>query len=331
MSENSRPLVLVTHKLPEGWLDLLEGNCDLIVGPENATELSPQLEERLANGEGLFTLLTVNVDASLLSRAPRLRVISNMAVGVDNIDLEACTRRGIPVGNTPGVLTAGTADLAMALLLAIARRLPEASQDARDGRWTTWSPTGWLGSDLHSATIGLVGFGKIGQAVAERARGFGLKILYTETGPNEEAEQRLGATYTNLRELLRQSDFISLHVPLTPETRNMIGESALKEMKPNAILVNTSRGPVIDTDALTRALTEGWIRAAALDVTDPEPLPPDHPLYRLQNCLIVPHIGSATRNTRRLMAERACLNLLSGLAGEPLPFCANPEVYAGRK
>lgn len=327
MTAANLPLVLVTHTLPEGWLDLLEGQCRLLLGPEDATDLSPQLRERLAEAEGLFTLLTVKVDQALLSEAPRLRVVSNMAVGVDNIDLEACTQRGIPVGNTPGVLTDGTADLAMALLLAIARRLPEASLDAKEGRWKTWSPTGWLGADLRGATLGIVGLGKIGQAVAERAGGFGLRLIYTETQPNPQAGQRLGAAFVTLPELLQQSDFVSLHVPLTEDTRRLIDEAALQLMKPTAILVNTSRGPVVDTAALLRALRAGWIRAAALDVTDPEPLPPDHPLYSLPNCLIVPHIGSATWNTRRRMAERACQNLLAGLAGERLPFCANPEVY----
>jgi lactate dehydrogenase-like 2-hydroxyacid dehydrogenase len=263
-------------------------------------------------------------------KAPHLRVVSNMAVGVDNIDLAACTRRGIPVGNTPGVLTDGTADLAMAILLAAARRLPEASQDARQGRWTTWSPTGWLGADLRGATLGLVGLGKIGQAVAERARGFGLRLVYAETEPNPEAEARLGAAFLPLPELLSQSDFVSLHVPLTVETRGLIDTRALKTMKPNAILVNTSRGPVVETGALVNALSAGWIAGAALDVTDPEPLPADHPLYSLPNCLVVPHIGSATWNTRRRMAERACENLLAGLEGKQLPHCANPEVYQSK-
>jgi phosphoglycerate dehydrogenase-like enzyme len=330
MPETALPLVLVTHTLPNGWLDLLDGRCQILTGPQDATYLSPVLRERLVDAEGLLTLLTVKVDPSLLSGAPRLRVVSNMAVGVDNIDLNACTSRGIPVGNTPGVLTDGTADLAMALLLAAARQLPTASLDAREGRWTTWSPTGWLGADLRDATLGIVGLGKIGQAVAERARGFGLKVIYSEREPNREAEAHLGATFVTFPELLRQSDFVSLHVPLTADTRGLIDESALALMKPGAFLVNTSRGPVVETNALTKALAEGWIGGAALDVTDPEPLPPDHPLYRLPNCLIVPHIGSATWNTRQRMAERACQNLLAGLAGERLPYCANPEVYANQ-
>lgn len=321
------PFVIVTHSLPEGWLTSLEERCQLLIGPKDDTSLSPDLKARLAEAEGLFSLLTIRVDSSLLDKAPRLQVVSNMAVGVDNIDLEACTLRSIPVGHTPGVLTNGTADLAMAILLAAARRLPESSKDAREGLWTTWSPTAWLGADLYGATLGIVGMGKIGSAVAARAKGFGVRLVYTDEHPKPEAEESLGASRLPLDELLHQSDFVSLHVPLTAETRSLIDEEALQAMKPTAILVNTSRGPVVDTQALFLALTEGWIKAAALDVTDPEPLPPDHPLYSLPNCFIVPHIGSATFNTRRGMAERACENLLAGLEGRRLPYCANPEVY----
>jgi glyoxylate reductase len=323
-------LVLITHTLPEGWLASLEGHCRMRIGPVDATLLASDLEAHLSEAEGLFTLLTIPVREALLDQAPRLRVVSNMAVGVDNIDVKACTRRGIPVGNTPGVLTEGTADLAIALLLSAARRLPQASQDAREGRWKTWSPAGWLGADLFGATLGMVGLGKIGRAVATRARGFGLRLVYHDPQPQPEAEQTLGATYLPFEELLKQSDFVSLHTPLTPATRGLIGERALRLMKPTAILINTSRGPVVETAALTRALSEGWIGGAALDVTDPEPLPPDHPLYRLPNCLISPHIGSATWNTRRSMAERACENLLAGLEGRRVPYCANPEVYEGK-
>ena len=321
------PLVIVTHALPEGWLDLLAGRCATLIGPETPPGFAPELRERLAEADGLFTLLTDRVDEALLAQAPRLRVVSNMAVGVDNVDLAACTRRGIPVGNTPGVLTDATADLTMALLLAAGRRLPEAAADARAGRWTTWSPTGWLGADLAGATLGIVGLGKIGRAVAQRARGFGLRLVYSEPSPRPEVEAELGATYLPLSDLLRQSDFVTLHVPLTPETRGLIGEAELRAMKPTAILINAARGPVVQTAALVRALSEGWIAGAALDVTDPEPLPADHPLYRLPNCLIVPHIGSATHGTRKRMAGMACENLLAGLEGRRLPNCVNGEVY----
>ncbi len=326
----NQPLVLITHALPTEWLASLEGRCRLLIGPaaeSGPPGLSTELAERLAEADGLLTLLIDRVDDSLLDRAPRLRVVSNMAVGVDNIDLADCTRRGIPVGNTPGVLTEGTADLTMALLLSAARRLPEASQDARQGRWITWSPTGWLGADLNGATLGIVGMGKIGCAVAGRARGFGLRLVYYDPKRRPDIEESLGAICLPLDELLAQSDFVTLHTPLLPETHRLIDEQALRRMKKTAILINAARGPIVDTEALVRALREGWIAAAALDVTDPEPLPPTHPLYQLPNCLVVPHIGSATQGTRRRMAELACANLLAGIAGLPLPHCANPEVY----
>ena len=327
--DRQRPFVLISHALPASWLTTLNGRCRMLIGPETKIEsgLSPELKARLPEASGLLTLLTVAVDGSLLELAPQLRVVSNMAVGVDNVDLAACTERGIPVGHTPGVLTEGTADLTMALLLATARRLSEASRDARQGRWTTWEPAGWLGADLAGATLGIVGMGKIGAAVAERARGFGLRLAYNSRSAKPEVERRLGAVHLPLDELLRQSDFVSLHVPLTAETRGLISEDALQLMKPTATLINVARGPVVDSTALCRALHEKWIAAAGLDVTDPEPLPATDPLYTLPNCLIVPHIGSATVNTRRRMAELACDNLLAGLAGQRLPHCANPAVY----
>jgi glyoxylate reductase len=324
------PLIIVTHNLPEGWLKLLEGHCQPVFGPPDATQLAPELEKLLPQADGLLTLLTIPVTATLLDKCPRLRVVSNMAVGVDNIDLAACTRRGIPVGNTPGVLTPGTADLAMALLLAIARRLGEAASDARQGRWKTWLPAGWLGADLDGATLGIIGFGKIGQAVARRAQGFGLRLLYSDPAEHPEPEAALGTQRVPLDQLLGESDFVSLHVPLTPATHGLIGREALRLMKPNAYLINTSRGPVVDSMALVEALQNGWIAGAALDVTDPEPLPASHPLYSLPNCLITPHIGSATTNTRRRMAELAAQNLLAGLSGRRLPHCANPQVYNDR-
>jgi lactate dehydrogenase-like 2-hydroxyacid dehydrogenase len=321
------PFVLITHNLPKDWLALLDGQVQALIGPQDSSGFSADLLERLPEAEGLFTLVVDRVDENILSRAACLRVVSNMAVGVDNVDVAACTRRGLPVGNTPGVLTEATADLAMALLLSAARRLPEASQDARQGRWSTWSPTGWLGFDLNGALLGIIGLGKIGQAVARRARGFGLRLVYTDTILRPKLEIELGARYLPLDDLLRQSDFVSVHVPLLPSTRHLIDERALRLMKPSAVLVNAARGPIVDTVALSEALKEGWIAAAALDVTDPEPLPASHPLFGLPNCLVVPHIGSATRGTRRAMAESACRNLLAGLAGVTLPYCVNPEVY----
>ena len=324
------PLVLLSHPLPPEWISSLQGRVRLLVGPAEPPGFAPHLLEQIGEAEGILCLLTDVVDETLLDAAPRLRVVSNMAVGFDNIDSAACTRRGIPVGNTPGVLTDATADLSMALLLSAARRLPKAAMDARDGFWRTWTPTGWLGADLHGATLGIVGMGKIGKAVAERAGGFGLSLIYTDSKQLPEVEAAHAAQYRSLDELLRESDFVSLHCPLTTRTRGLIDEAALQKMKRSAVLVNTARGPIVVSDSLVRALREGWIAAAALDVTDPEPLPTHHPLYDLPNCLVVPHIGSATHGTRRRMAEMACENLLAGLDGVRLPNHVNPQVYKGK-
>jgi lactate dehydrogenase-like 2-hydroxyacid dehydrogenase len=250
-----------------------------------------------------------------------------MAVGFDNIDTNACTLKKIPVGNTPGVLTDATADITMALLLSAARNLSKAAMDARDGFWRTWSPTGWLGADLRGATLGIVGMGKIGKAVAERAQGFGLNLIYSSRTQIPPPNLSFEAEYCSLDELLARSDFVSLHCPLTVQTRGLINESALKKMKRSAILVNTARGGIVENGALIQALRQSWIAGAALDVTDPEPLPPDHPLFDLPNCLIVPHIGSATHGTRKRMAEMACENLLAGLDGIRLPNLVNQDVY----
>jgi glyoxylate reductase len=249
-----------------------------------------------------------------------LRVVSNYAVGFDNIDVAACAARGVAVGNTPGVLTETTADLAWALLMAAARRLPEGDRYVRDGRWKTWGPLLLLGPDVYGATLGIVGFGRIGQALARRAQGFGMRILYHDVEElPPEVSGPFGATYRPLEGLLAESDFVSLHVNLSPVTRHLINRESLGWMKPSAVLVNTSRGPVIDQAALAEALRDGVIWAAALDVTDPEPISMDDPLVGLDNCLIVPHIASASRTTRGKMAAMAAANLLAGVRGEPLP------------
>jgi lactate dehydrogenase-like 2-hydroxyacid dehydrogenase len=321
------PLVILAHSLPLEWISLLQNRVQLLTGPADPPGFAPQLFEQIGEVEGIFCLLTDKIDQPLLDAAPRLRVVSNMAVGFDNVDVGACTRRGIPVGNTPGILTDATADLTMALLLSSARILPQASRDAREGLWRTWSPVGWLGADLRGATLGIVGMGKIGKAVTERSKGFGLRIIYTDDKRLPDVEENFGAQYRHLDDLLGESDFVSLHCPLTAQTRGLMDAEKLHKMKRTAILINTSRGPVVVTDALVRALEDGWIAGAGLDVTDPEPLPPDHPLYKLPNCLIAPHIGSATHGARRRMAEMACENLLAGLAGEKLPHCVNPKVY----
>ena len=250
-----------------------------------------------------------------------------MAVGVDNIDIAACTQRGIPVGNTPGVLTESTADLTMALILSIARNIPTASRDAYEGRWKTWTPAGWLGMELNGSVLGIMGMGKIGQAVAKRALDFGMKIIFTDT-----KERKIPNTkQVSLNSLLELSDIVSLHAPLSSETRGIMNRHTISLMKPTALLINAARGPLVDTDSLLEALQNDIISGAALDVTDPEPLPPSHPLYTFKNCLIVPHIGSATQHTRRRMAELACENLIAGLQQKPLPFCVNPEVYKNKQ
>jgi glyoxylate reductase len=308
--------VFVTRRLPGVALDRLVAEYEAEVWPESMPPPPEELRSRMSQLEGLLTMLTDIVDAELIGAAPRLRAISNYAVGVDNIDLEAATARSIPVGNTPGVLTESTADLALALMLGIARRLAEGDAYVRRGEWRTWDPSLLLGHDLHGGTVGIVGLGRIGRAVARRLEGFGCELLYTSRRDGVE-----------LPELLARSDFVTLHAPLTPETRGLIGYDALSRMKPTAYLINTARGPLVDTDALTRALHAGAIAGAALDVTDPEPLPGDHPLLDAPNLLALPHVGSATHATREHMAEMAVDNLLAGLAGERMPNCANPEVH----
>ena len=291
------------------------------VWPDELPPPRAALLRRVAGCDGILTLLTDRVDDELLDAAgPQLRVVSNYAVGHDNVDVAACARRGIAVGNTPGVLTETTADLAWALLMAAARRLPEADRYVRAGRWRTWGPLLLLGPDVHGATIGIVGFGRIGQAVARRAQGFGMEILYHDVHrPPDEITAPLGATWVSLEDLLARSDFVSLHVNLTDETRHLINAYTLAAMKPTAVLVNTSRGSVIDQFALADALRDGVIWAAGLDVTDPEPIPMDDPLVGLDNCLIVPHIASASRTTRGKMAAMAAANLVAGVRGETLP------------
>jgi glyoxylate reductase len=321
VADVQRPRVFVARVIPDEGLAAVSAVCEMDLWDGELPPPRSELLRRVAGCDGVMTLLTDRVDDEFLDAAgPQLKVVSNYAVGFDNIDLEACARRGIPVGNTPGVLTETTADLAWALLMAAARRLPEGDRYVRDGRWKTWGPLLLLGPDVHGATIGIVGFGRIGQAMARRAQGFGMEILYHDVNRLPEAvSSPLGATYVPLEDLLGRSDFVTLHVNLTPETRHLISDSTLALMKPTAVLVNTSRGPVVDQPALARALREGTIWAAGLDVTDPEPIPLEDPLMGLDNCLIVPHIASASRATRGRMAAMAAANLVAGVFGEPLP------------
>jgi glyoxylate reductase len=300
--------VFVTRRLPGDALERLAAEHDVEVWPEQLPPGRDELLSRAPELEGLLSLLTDSVDAELIGAAPRLRAISNYAVGVDNIDVEAAAARGIQVGNTPGVLTDTTADLAVALMLGISRRLVDGDAYVRRGEWRTWEPGLLLGHDLHGATVGIVGFGRIGQAVARRLEGFGCEILHTS---------RTGGL--PFEELLERSDFVSVHTPLTTETRGLIGDEALARMKPTAYLVNTARGPIVDSEALGRALRTGRIAGAALDVTDPEPLPAGDPLLEAPNLLVLPHLGSATYATRERMADMAVDNLLAGLAVERMP------------
>ncbi|WP_376792628.1 2-hydroxyacid dehydrogenase [Thermoflexus sp.] len=323
----AKPKVYITRRIPERAFEILREHAELKVWDSDLPVPREVLLQEVADVEGLLCLLTEKVNAELLDAAPRLKVVSNMAVGFDNIDVAECTRRGIPVGNTPGVLTEATADLTWTLLLAAARRIREGIDYVRGGHWVTWGPLLLLGQDVYGATLGIIGMGRIGTAVARRAKGFHMRILYHDVRRNEAAEAELGAVFVDLDTLLRESDFITIHTDLNPSTYRMINREAFAKMKPTAVLVNAARGPIVDTEALYEALREGRIFAAALDVTDPEPLPADHPLLQLPNCIVVPHIGSATVTTRNRMAELAALNVLAGLRGERLPHCVNPEVY----
>ena len=311
--------VFVTRHLTPHAEEKLNAFCRAEYWPEETPPSHDVMLEKTRTVDGLVCLLSDPIDAAVINQAQNLKVISQVAVGVDNIDMAAATARGIPVGHTPDLLTDATADLAFALLLAAARRLGEARDYAREGRWKTWGLTTLLGEDVHKATLGIIGLGRIGQAVARRARGFDMQVLYHSRTPYPEVESSLGINYASLDHLLSRSDFISLHVPLNAGTTGLIGSTAFAKMKPQAVLVNTARGGIVDTGALVTALKTGQIGYAALDVTDPEPLPPSHELYSLPNAFIVPHIGSATRTARNNIALLAVDNLIAGLRGEPLP------------
>ncbi len=327
-----RPKVFITRRIPAAGLNLISAACDVDVWPEPLPPTTDILHERVKDCEGLVTLLTDRIDATLLDAAPHLKVVSNFAVGFNNVDVAACTARGVAVGNTPGVLTDATADLAVTLLLAAARCLGESVADAKEGRWKTWSPLGWLGQELSGRTLGIVGMGRIGFATAKRLHhGWGMKVLYTARSDKPEAHQELGAQRVELDELLAASDFLSVHADLNPSTQGMFSTKQFSQMKPTAVFVNTSRGPLVDQIALAQTLRDRKIFAAGLDVTDPEPLPPDHELYQLPNCIIAPHIASATVATRDAMARLCAENLLAGVQGNPLPHMVNPEALAHRK
>jgi len=320
-----KPKVYVTRQVPSQGIDMLQRECEVEMWEGELPVPRHVLLNKVSDVEGLYCLLTERIDRELLEAATRLRVVSNMAVGYDNVDVAACTARGIPVGNTPGVLTDTTADFAFALLLAAARRIVEGVDYVRAGRWQTWGPMLLLGADVHGATLGIVGMGRVGQALADRARGFDMRVVCCDPTLTEARIE--GGTCVDLEVLLAESDFVALHVPLTETTYHLIGRRELRRMKPTAVLVNTARGGVVDPEALYAALQAGEIGYAALDVTEPEPLPADHPLLTLSNCIVVPHIASSSVATRTRMAVMAAENLLAGLRGEPLPHCVNPEVW----
>ena len=315
----AKPRVFVTRRIPAVELDLIAPHCDADVWADPLPPPAAVLRERVRDCEGLISLLTDRVDEELIAAAPKLRVVSNFAVGVNNVDLAAAARRGVRVGNTPGVLTEATADIAVTLLLAAARRLGESATDAKEGRWKTWDPLGWLGQDLVGRTLGIVGMGRIGLATAKRLHhGWGMRVLYTARSPKPDADRELKATHVDLDTLLQESDFVSVHTDLNAETKNLFGAAQFEKMKRTAVFVNTSRGPVVDQAALALALRNGTIFAAGLDVTDPEPLPPHNELFKLPNCVIAPHIASATVHTRNEMARICAENLIAGLTGKPM-------------
>jgi glyoxylate reductase len=301
--------VFVTRQLPGPALDRLRRLHDVDVWAEPRPPTYEELKARASQADGLITLPSDPVDAPLIANAPRLRAIANFAVGYDNVDVAAATERGIQVGNTPDVLTDATADLTFALLLAAARHLREAFEDVSAGRWLTWEPTGYLGADVHGATLGIIGFGRIGQAVARRAAGFDMSVLHTGSTSTED----------ELTDLLQRSDYISLHARLTEQTRHIINAGTLAQMKPTAILINTGRGGLVDQRALIEALANGTIAGAALDVTDPEPPPADDPILSAPNLTLTPHIGSATKSAREKMADLAVENVVAALDGRPMP------------
>ena len=326
-----KPKILVTREVFDETLAFLAQRCDVESNQPDVAWAPDQLARKLADKDGVMCALTDRIDAGLLDRCPRLRAVANIAVGYNNIDLAACSGRGVMATNTPGVLDDSTADLAWALMLGAARRLTELERRVRAGEWKGWRLKQWLGVDVHHATLGIFGMGRIGQAIARRASGFEMKVLYhNRNRVDAEVERRLNARYVTQEELLRQADFVVLQVPYSPATHHLIGAAELKLMKPTAILVNSTRGGVVDDAALIEALASGRIRAAGLDVFENEPaLNPA--FYGLDNVVLMPHIGSSTEETRRAMAMTAARNLSAALTGEIPPNLLNPEARQARR
>lgn len=322
-----RPRIVVTRRPPGRALEILGGAGEVALWEHDTIMPRERLVAAVADADGIYAMLTDRIDGELLEGAPWLRVVSSMAVGVDNVDLAACTRRGIPVGHTPGVLAETVADTAIALLLASARRIVEGADYVRSGSWRSWQPDLLMGRDLHHSTVGIVGLGGVGAALATRLHGFHCTVIAYNRTRHEAREKTLGVTWRPLNELLGAADHVVLTIALTDDTRHLIDRRALASMKPSATLVNVSRGGVVDQRALAEALASGTIACAALDVTEPEPIPADDPLLALANCVVIPHLGSSSQRTREAMAELAARNLVLGLEGRPLEACANPEVY----
>jgi glyoxylate reductase len=329
---SAKPKVYITRRIPAAGLDVILEQCDAEVWPGDLPPAYDQLKAKAADCDGLVSLLTDRIDAGLLDAAPKLKVVSNYAVGFNNIDVPAATARGVCVGNTPGVLTDATADMAFCLLIAAARRLVDGHDYGRAGRWKTWEPLGHLGQDLAGRTLGVVGMGRIGCALAKRCRfGWDMQVLYHDVYPNEKAEADLGAKRVDLDQLLGRADFVSVHTDLNDKTRGLFNAETFRKMKPTAVLVNTARGPIVVEADLIQALASGTIFAAGLDVTDPEPPGPGSPLYHTPNLIVAPHIASATVGTRNAMADICARNLLAGLRGEPLPAWVNADVARRRR
>ncbi len=319
--------VFVTHELPGEVIHQLSGLCDVNVWLGPGLLPASGLREELSDCDGVVCLLTDRIDRELVESLPGLRFVSSMSVGVDHIDVQALTDRGIPLGHTPGVLVETTADTAFALLLAAARRVSEADRFVRQGEWrreNRWSPDFFTGKDVGGATLGLVGLGEIGQAVARRAQAFGMRVIAWNRTPKAVPGVRL----QSLESVLVESDFLSVHLALAPETQGLLNTSRIAAMKPGAVLINTARGGIVDEQALAEALSSGRLYAAGIDVFAEEPVPVDNPLLSLPNVVLTPHIGSATARTRARMADIAAANAIAALRGEPMPHCANPEVYA---
>ena len=326
-----RPRVFVTRRFFPEALEVLTDAADTEVWPDDEPPTPEQLLGKVVEADGILTNIMDRIDADVFQAAHRLKVVSQLGVGVDNIDVAEATRRGVLVGNTPGVLAKATADIAFGLLMSAARRISEGDRWLRAGNWKMqYHPMVWLGAEVHGATLGIIGMGQIGVEMAKRARGFDMRVIYYSRTRKLELESQLGMEYFEPSDLLSTADFVTLHIPLTLETRHFIGERELRLMKPAAILVNTARGAVVDSQALYTALKEGWISGAALDVTDPEPILPDDPLLTLDNLVITPHIGSASIDSRRRTCLLAARNVVAGIEGRRLEACANPEVYAAK-